>query len=157
MKLGSGIAPVPEMLQAGIAVGMGTDGCASNNDQDLFQEMDVTAKLHKVNELDPTVMDAGTVLRMATIEGAKAIGLGREVGSLEVGKQADVIVVDARKPHLFPVYNPVSQLVYSAKGSDVRDVMVAGRLLLKGRRLLTLNMDDIYDKVGSIAWRIKGR
>ncbi|MDF1592819.1 MAG: amidohydrolase [Desulfobacterales bacterium] len=155
MKLASGIAPVPDLIHAGIAVGLGTDGCASNNDQDLFREMDVTAKLHKVNALDPTVMDAGTVLTMATIGGAKAIGLDKEIGSLEIGKQADVLVVDTRSPHLFPMYNPVSHLVYSAKGSDVRDVIVAGRVILKDRKLLTLDMADIYEKVNAISGRIR--
>lgn len=155
MKLASGIAPVPDLIHAGIAVGLGTDGCASNNDQDLFGEMDVTAKLHKVNALDPTVMDAGTVLTMATIGGAKAIGLDKEIGSLEIGKQADVIVIDIRKPHLIPMYNPVSHLVYSAKGSDVRDVIVAGRMILKDRKLLTLDMADIYEKVNAISDRIR--
>lgn len=155
MKLASGIAPVPDLIHAGIAVGLGTDGCASNNDQDLFGEMDVTAKLHKVNALNSTVMDAGTVLAMATIGGAKAIGLDKEIGSLEIGKQADVIVVDTRSPHLFPMYNPVSHLVYSAKGSDVRDVIVAGRVILKDRKLLTLDMGEIYEKVSVISSRIR--
>ena len=155
MKLASGIAPVPDLIHAGIAVGLGTDGCASNNDQDLFREMDVTAKLHKVNALDPTVMAAGTVLTMATIGGAKAIGLDNEIGSLEIGKQADVIVVDTRAPHLFPMYNSVSHLVYSAKGSDVRDVIVAGRVILKNRKLLTLDMADIYEKVSAVSRRIR--
>jgi len=155
MKLASGIAPVPELIQAGITVGLGTDGCASNNDQDLFGEMDVTAKLHKVNALDPTVMDSRTVLTMATIGGAKAIGLEKEIGSLEIGKQADVIVLDTRSPHLFPIYNPVSHLVYSARGSDVRDVIVAGRVILKDRRLLTMDMADIYEKVTVLSRRIR--
>ncbi|MEW6670587.1 MAG: amidohydrolase [Thermodesulfobacteriota bacterium] len=155
MKLASGIAPVPDLIKAGIAVGLGTDGCASNNDQDLFGEMDAIAKLHKVNTLDPTVMDAGTVLTLATIGGAKALGLDRETGSLESGKQADVIVIDTRKPHLFPMYSPVSHLVYSARGSDVRDVIVAGRPILKDRKLLTLDMEAIYEKVGSVCRRIK--
>lgn len=156
MKLSSGIAPVPDFLQAGIAVGLGTDGCASNNDQDLFREMDVTAKLHKVNTLDPTVMDAGTVLKMATIGGAQAIGLEKEIGSLEIGKQADVIIIDVRKPHLFPMYNPVSHLVYNAAGSDVRDVFVAGRMILKDRKLLTLDVEEIYAQVNAISRRIRG-
>jgi len=157
MKLASGIAPVPDLIKAGIAVGLGTDGCASNNDQDLFGEMDVTAKLHKVKTLDPTVMDAGTVLKMATLGGAKAIGLDKEIGSLEIGKQADIIILDIQKPHLIPMYNPVSHLVYSAKGSDVRDVIVAGRMILKDRKLLTLDMADIYEKVNAISGRIRKR
>ena len=156
MKLASGIAPVPDLIRAGIAVGLGTDGCASNNDQDLFKEMDVTAKLHKVNTLDPTVMDARTVLTMATIAGAKAIGLGKEIGSLEIGKQADVIIIDTRKPHLFPMYHPVSHLVYSASGSDVRDVIVAGRMILKDRKLLSLDMEAVYEKVDAVCRQIRG-
>lgn len=150
MKLASGIAPVDQFLKSGIAVGLGTDGPASNNDLDLFQEMDFTAKLHKVNLLEPTVMDARTVLTMATMGGANAIGLEKEIGSLEVGKQADIIIIDTRKPHLVPIYNPVSHLVYSVKGSDVRDVIVGGKVVLKDRELLTLDMEEIYEKVNSI-------
>lgn len=155
MKLASGIAPLPEMLQAGIPVGLGTDGPASNNDLDLFQEMDVTAKLHKVNTLDPTQMDAATVLKMATIGGAGALGLDREIGSLEIGKQADIIVIDTRRPHLVPMYHPVSHLVYNVRGSDVRDVLVAGRILLENRRLRTLDTADIFARVDEIGRRIR--
>ncbi|HSO20035.1 MAG TPA: amidohydrolase, partial [Desulfosarcina sp.] len=104
MKLASGIAPVPALLKRGICVGLGTDGCASNNNLDLLSEMDTVAKLHKVNTMDPTVLDAGTVLAMATIEGARALGLADRIGSLEVGKEADVIVIDTRQPHLTPLY-----------------------------------------------------
>ncbi|MBW2200387.1 MAG: amidohydrolase [Deltaproteobacteria bacterium] len=147
MKLGSGIAPVPGFLAAGIAVGLGTDGCASNNNLDLFQEMDFAAKLHKVNALDPTVMDARTVLKMATIDGAKAIGLDKDTGSLETGKQADVIIIDTRQPHLVPMYNPISHIVYSACGSDVRDVVVAGKSILRNRKLLTIDIEEIMEKV----------
>ena len=151
MKLASGIAPLAKLHQAGVAVGLGTDGTASNNDMDLFQEMDITAKLHKVQALDPTAMDAKTVLTMATMGGARALGLAREIGSLEVGKQADIAIIDTQKPHLVPLYNPVSQLVYSVKGSDVRDVMVAGRLLLKNRQLLTLDWPEIVKRVTAIS------
>jgi len=155
MKLASGIAPLPRLLSAGIAVGLGTDGSASNNDLDLFQEMDVTAKLHKVNALDPTLMDAASVLKLATIGAAKAIGCGHEIGSLEIGKQADVIVVDTRKPHLQPIYSPVSHLVYCARGADVRDVVVAGKVLLRNRKLLTLDLEEIFEDVAVIGRRIK--
>lgn len=147
MKLASGIAPVPSLINAGVTVGLGTDGCASNNDLDLFREMDTAAKLHKVNLFDPTVMDAKTVLKMATIDGAKAIGLENYVGSLEPGKQADIIIIDTDKPHLVPMYNPVSHLIYTAQGSDVRDVMVAGKILVRNKNLLTLDMEDILDRV----------
>ena len=155
MKLASGIAPVPSLLKAGITVGLGTDGCASNNNLDLISEMDTAAKLHKVSALDPTLMDAVTVLKMATIQGAKSLGLEGIVGSLETGKKADVIVIDTRKPHLVPVYNPVSHIVYAAQGSDVRDVIVDGRCLVKDRKLLTIDLDNIIEKVIGISENIK--
>jgi 5-methylthioadenosine/S-adenosylhomocysteine deaminase len=157
MKLASGIAPVPSLINAGVTVGLGTDGCASNNDLDLFREMDTAAKLHKVNLFDPTVMDAKTVLKMATIDGAKAIGLENYVGSLEPGKQADIIIIDTDKPHLVPMYNPVSHLIYTAQGSDVRDVMVAGKILVRNKNLLTLDMEDILDRVTRFSRSIKKR
>jgi 5-methylthioadenosine/S-adenosylhomocysteine deaminase len=151
MKLGSGIAPVPGFLAAHITVGLGTDGCASNNNLDLFQEMDFAAKLHKVNVLDPTVMDARTVLKMATIYGARAIGLDKDTGSLETGKQADVIIIDSCKPHLIPMYNPISHIVYSIIGSDVRDVIVGGKSILRNRKLLTLDIEEILEKVARLS------
>nr|NJM02100.1 amidohydrolase [Desulfobacula sp.] len=131
MKLASGIAPIPKLIKLGVPVGLGTDGCASNNDQDLFSEMDMAAKLHKVALLDPCVMDARTTLRMATIEGAKAIGLDTVTGSIEKGKRADIILVDRARPHMTPMYDPYSGLVYSAKSSDVDLVMVDGRVLVR--------------------------
>jgi 5-methylthioadenosine/S-adenosylhomocysteine deaminase len=155
MKLASGIAPVPALLKAGVTVGLGTDGCASNNNLDLFSEMDTAAKLHKVNTMDPTVMDAVTVLKMATIDGAKSLGLQDIIGSLEIGKKADVIIIDTRKPHLVPVYNPVSHIVYAAQGSDVQDVIVNGKILLRNKELLAFDMEDILGKVADIASRIK--
>jgi 5-methylthioadenosine/S-adenosylhomocysteine deaminase len=155
MKLASGIAPVPEFLKNEITVGLGTDGCASNNDPDLFKEMDVAAKIHKADLLDPTVMDAKTVLQMATIKGAKAIGLGDETGSFEKGKQADIIIIDTDSPHLIPMYNPVSHVVYSATGSDVRDVLVSGKITVRDKKILSLNIDDIMSKVNLLGARIK--
>ena len=143
MKLASGIAPVPEMLARGLTVGLGTDGCASNNNLDLFSEMDTAAKLHKVNMLDPTVMNSITVLRMATIQGARALGLQDITGSLEVGKKADVIVIDTHKPHLTPMYNATSHLVYAARGSDVRHSIINGQPVMEDRKLLTLDLAEI--------------
>ena len=143
MKLGSGIAPVPRMIDRGISVGIGTDGGASNNNLDLFTEMDMAAKLHKVQTMDPTVMDALTVLKMATIEGARALGLSHETGSLETGKKADIIVIDTRKPHLTPMYNPFSHLVYAARGQDVSHTIINGRLVMENRRLLTLDLEEV--------------
>jgi 5-methylthioadenosine/S-adenosylhomocysteine deaminase len=146
MKLASGIAPVPEMIARGITVGLGTDGCASNNNLDLFGEMDMAAKLHKASKLDPTVMDAQTLIRMATIDGARALGLGKITGSLEVGKRADLIVIDINKPHLIPMYNPYSHIVYAASGHDVIHSIIDGRIVMEDRRLLTLDVEDIIGR-----------
>ena len=155
MKLAAGIAPVPSMRKAGIPVGLGTDGCASNNDLNLFGEMGTAAKLHKVASGDPTTLDAASVLRMATVEGARAIGLGDQIGSLEVGKQADIIVIDAHRPHLTPLYHPDSHMVYAAGGGDVCHVLVAGRPLVRDRRLLTIDIDAVMDRVTRIAGDIR--
>lgn len=143
MKLASGIAPVPDFLAAGLTVGLGTDGCASNNDLDMLAEMDTAAKLHKAARRDPQVMDAQTVLLMATRQGAQAIGLGAHTGSLEAGKAADLIVVDTRRPHLTPLYNPISHLVYAAHGADVRHVLVAGRVCVRDGRLTTIDLESV--------------
>ena len=157
MKLAAGIAPVPRCLEAGITVGLGTDGCASNNNLDLFQEMDTAAKLHKVVSHDPTVMDAKSVIIMATIASAKAIGLDNETGSIEVGKQADLIIINTDKPHLTPLYNPVSHIVYAASGSDVRDVLVAGEFLVRNQKLLTLDINNILERVTEISKLISSK
>ena len=146
MKLASGIAPIPEMLRKDMIIGLGTDGCASNNNLDLFTEMDMAAKLHKLNTMDTTVMDATTVLRMATIEGAKALGMESMTGSLEEGKKADIIVVDIKKPHLTPMYNPFSHLVYAARGNDVVHTMINGKLVMEDRKLLGLELDEIMER-----------
>ena len=146
MKLASGIAPVPDMLANHLTVGLGTDGCASNNNLDLFAEMDMAAKLHKINTMNPIVMDALTVMRMATIEGAKALGMQEITGSLEQGKKADVIIVDTKKPHLTPMYNPFSHLVYAARGNDVSHSIINGRLVMEERRLLTIDLYAIMEK-----------
>ncbi len=143
MKLASGVAPVPDLLAAGVCVGLGTDGCASNNNLDLFAEMDTAAKLHKVQRLDPTVMDAPTVLRMATSEAARVLGLDHAVGSLEVDKKADLIVVDTDRPHLTPMYDPVSHLVYAVRGSDVIHSVINGRVVMQDRNLLTIDLPAV--------------
>ena len=131
MKLASGVAPVPDMVAAGLTVGLGTDGCASNNDQDMFSEMDTAAKLHKAVRLDPCVMDARTCLKMATIDGAKALGLRDVTGSIHPGKAADIIVVDTTGLHMTPMHDPYSGLVYAARASDVFWVMVDGKVCFK--------------------------
>lgn len=147
MKLASGIAPLPSFLAKGIKVGLGTDGCASNNNLDMFREMDTTAKLHKVVSLDPTVLDARTVLTLTTAEAAKTIGLWDQVGSLEAGKRADIIIIDTKRPHLTPIYNPYSHIVYAASGSDVRDVIIDGRIVMKDRRILTFDVEEVMRDV----------
>ena len=157
MKLASGIAPVAELIGRGVCVGLGTDGCSSNNNLDLFAEMDMAAKLHKASSLDPTVMDAACVLRMATIDGARALGLDRRIGSIEVGKQADLIVIDTRKPHLTPMYHPASHLVYAVGGSDVCATIVGGKVLMKNRRLLHLDLEKIMADARQIAGEIRNR
>ncbi len=155
MKLATGNAPIPRMLEKGITVSLGTDGCASNNDLDMFLEMDTTAKIHKVVEMDPTVMDAKTVLRMATIEGAKALGMEDSIGSIEAGKRADIIILDMKKPHLTPLYNCYSQLVYSATGADVSTSIINGKIVMEDRRLLSMDIADIMGNVRRIADKIK--
>lgn len=155
MKLASGIAPVPELLNKGICVGLGTDGCASNNNLDLFLEMDTAAKLHKAKTLDPTVLDAPTVLGMATRQGARTLGLDRMIGSLEVGKKADVIIIDTCKPHLTPMYNPTSHMVYAARGSDVNTSIINGRIVMENRQLLSLDLKKSMADVNQIAEEIR--
>ena len=155
MKLASGVAPVPQMLKAGITVGLGTDGAASNNDLDMFREMDAAAKIHKVTSLDPTVMSAETVLRMATIDGARVLGLESLTGSIETGKQADIIIVDMNQPHLTPLYNPYSQLVYAARGSDVITSIINGKIVMENRRLLTIDLREAMDQVRKTADHIR--
>jgi 5-methylthioadenosine/S-adenosylhomocysteine deaminase len=151
MKLAAGVAPVPEMLQHGITVGIGTDGCASNNDLDMFREMDTAAKIHKVTLLDPTVMSAETVLKMATIGGAKVLGMEKLIGSIETGKQADIILVDMNQPHLTPLYNCYSQLVYAARGADVKTSIINGKIIMKDRQLLTIDLPKAMKNVRNIA------
>jgi 5-methylthioadenosine/S-adenosylhomocysteine deaminase len=155
MKLASGVAPIPDMIEKGICVGLGTDGCASNNNLDLFVEMDSAAKLHKVVKGDPTVMDAKTVIKMATIKGAKAIGLGDIIGSLEPGKQADIIIIDTQKPHLTPMYHPESHVVYAVNGADVSDVFVSGKPLVRNYLPINLDVNEIMRQAGSVGLAIK--
>jgi len=155
MKLSSGEARISEMIGVGLRVGLGTDGCASNNNLDLFQEMDSAAKLQKVFTLDPVNMDAGTVLKMVTSWGAGILGLEKEIGTIEVGKKADIIIVDLQSPHLVPFYNPPSTIVYSANGADVRDVIVNGQILMKDRVFRTLDSEEIMEKVTAIAREIR--
>jgi 5-methylthioadenosine/S-adenosylhomocysteine deaminase len=158
MKLGSGIAEIAEMIKKGMTVGIGTDGCASNNNLDLFGEMDATAKAAKVARLDPTLLDAKQVLNMATTAGARIIGLEHEIGTIEVGKKADIIIVDTNTPHMTPMYNPYSQLVYSATGGDVRDVIINGKIIYRDRQFTIVDSNEVMRQVNSIGQQIfKGK
>jgi 5-methylthioadenosine/S-adenosylhomocysteine deaminase len=139
LKLASGIAPIVQMLQAGITVGIGTDGSASNNDVDMFGEINTAAKIHKLVHMDPTVMNAATCLHAATLGGAAVLGAEKRIGSLEPGKKADCIVLDLNQPHLTPMYHPVSHLVYAARGGDVVHSVINGRLVMRDRQILTLD------------------
>ena len=154
MKLGSGIAPVAKMLDKGVTVGLGTDGCASNNNLDLLREMDTAAKLAKVAYLDPTLLDAETVLRMATIAGAQLIGLENMIGTIEKGKKADIVIIPTDTPHMTPIYNPYSQLVYAANGADVRDVIINGQIVYRDRQFTNLDSHEIFSNIGRICKEI---
>lgn len=143
MKLAAGVAPVPLMLQKDLAVGLGTDGAASNNDLSMWEEMDTAAKLHKLHLGDPKVLSAQQAFEMATIRGARALHMADMIGSLEVGKRADIAIVDLGGLHQIPLYNVYSHLVYATKASDVRTVIINGRMVMLDRRLLTLNESAI--------------
>jgi 5-methylthioadenosine/S-adenosylhomocysteine deaminase len=143
MKLASGICPVPTLLEAGVNVALGTDGTASNNDLDMIGEMKSAAFLSKIGAGDAVAVTAEKALSMATINGARALGLGDKVGSLERGKQADITAIDLGQLEQQPMYNPISQIVYSVDKRCVTDVWVAGRHLMKGRELTTLDQDKI--------------
>ncbi len=156
MKLASGWAPIQRYIEKGIVVGLGTDGCASNNNLDLFGEMDTLAKLHKVYGQDPTHMDAFRVLNLATICGARALGLEDRIGTLRAGKKADIIVIDFNKPHLTPLYNPFSHLVYAVLASDIRDVMINGEILVRERKLKQADQEEILAKAREVSKKIDG-
>jgi len=151
MKLASGVAPLPGYLHRGVPAGLGTDGCASNNDLDMFLEMSQTARLHKLCTGDPSVLSARQVVELATRGGARALGLAHEIGSLEPGKLADVIAVRIDRPHAAPLYNPYSQLAYSASGADVDLVIVGGKVLVKERRLTNCDVAEVCRAANEIA------
>jgi 5-methylthioadenosine/S-adenosylhomocysteine deaminase len=139
MKLAAGVAPVPKMMAEHVLLGLGTDGAASNNDLNMWEEMDTVAKLHKVFTGDPKVISAQEAFELATIRGAQALHLEKQIGSLETGKRADLLVIDRDTLNQIPLYNVYSDLVYATKASDVETVIINGRLVMRNRRLLTLN------------------
>ena len=153
MKLASGTSPVPALQKAGVVVGLGTDGAASNNDLDMFEAMRQAAFLHKLTSNDPTTLPATTALRMATIDGARVLGLDREIGSLEVGKRADLLVVAMRAARQTPMYDPLSHLVYVSRGDDVQTVVVNGKTVMRNRKVLTLDENTVIAEAN--AWAVK--
>jgi len=153
MKLASGIAPIPELLAAGVAVGIGTDGASSNNNLDMFEEMRTAALLHKVNKGDPQVLPASQVLSMATRDGARALRLD-DLGLLQPGYKADLILVDLNQAHLHPRHNPVAHMVYSARGGDVETVIIDGRIVMEGRKILTIDKERVLAEVEERARRL---
>jgi 5-methylthioadenosine/S-adenosylhomocysteine deaminase len=155
MKLAAGTAPVPQMLKAGVTVGLGTDGAASNNDLNLWEEIDTAAKLHKLISMDPTVLNAREALEMATIRGARAIHQDREIGSLEAGKRADLIIVSMDSAHQTPLYNVYSQLVYATKASDVETVIINGRAVMENRRVITIDERSVRARANEYRDRIR--
>jgi 5-methylthioadenosine/S-adenosylhomocysteine deaminase len=155
MMLASGVAPVVEERAAGISVGLGTDGPAgSNNDLDLMEEMDLAAKLQKITKMDPRALGAKAVVEMATIEGAKAIHLEKEIGSLEPGKKADLILINLNAPNAVPMYDVYSQLAYALKANDVETVVVGGQIVMRDRKLRTLNEPEILAKARAYGRRV---
>ncbi len=157
MKLASGIAPVATLLARRVTVGLGTDGCASNNNLDMLQEMDTAAKLQKVHRLDPTALPATQALALATRGSAKVLGLEDEIGALKPGLKADLIVIDLNQPHLTPLYDPYSHLVYAASGADVQTVMVHGRILVQDRKLLAFDVEETMARARELARQVKGQ
>jgi 5-methylthioadenosine/S-adenosylhomocysteine deaminase len=155
MKLASGVAPVTKYLAAGVNVGLGTDGAASNNDLDMFEAMRQAAFLAKLSTRDPTAVSARTALDLATIGGARALAMDRQIGSLEPGKRADLIVVSMREARQTPMYDPISHLVYTTRGDDVRTTIVNGKILMKDRQVRTLDKAAVIADANRLAARVR--
>lgn len=158
MKLASGgVAPLPEMFDRGIAVGLGTDGASSNNTLDMFETMKVCALLHKAHRWDPTVLNAQKVLDLATIGGARALGVEREIGSIEIGKRADIILINGKRPNMMPIHGKdtvVSDLVYSVSSGNVDTTIVDGNVLMQNREIKTVNLDEVLPRTQELALRM---
>ena len=156
MMIASGVAPVPEERAAGIAVGLGTDGPAgSNNDLDLMEEIDLAAKLAKISKMDPLALNAKAVVEMATIDGARALHMEKEIGSLEAGKKADLILINLDEPNAVPMYDIYAQIAYALKGSDVETVVIGGRVVMRDRNLLTVDEPRVLEKAREYGEAVK--
>ncbi|MDH5418859.1 MAG: amidohydrolase [Candidatus Bathyarchaeota archaeon] len=157
LKLASGISPVPSLINAGVIVALGTDSPCSNNNADMFGVMKTAALLHKGIHKDPTLMPAEQVLRMATIEGAKALLWDKRIGSIEIGKNADLVIVDFKKPHLCPLFNEISHLVYSAGPSDVDTVLINGKIVMENRKTTTIDVHQVLEMAEKTKERLLAR
>jgi 5-methylthioadenosine/S-adenosylhomocysteine deaminase len=155
MKLASGVAPLPKYLAAGVALGLGTDGAASNNDLDMFEAMRQAAFLHKLESRDPRAVPAPVALELATVGGARALGLEAQIGSLEPSKRADVIIVGTSRARQTPLYDPVSQLVYATHGDDVKTTIVNGRVLMRDRRVLSLDEPHVLEEARQFSVKVR--
>jgi len=156
MMIASGVSPVPEMRAAGVAVGLGTDGPAgSNNDLDLMEEIDLAAKLAKISKMDPLALNAKSVVEMATIDGARALHMEKEIGSLEPGKKADLILISLNEPNAVPMYDIYAQIAYSLKGGDVQTVVIGGKVVMRDRRLLTIDEPKVLEKAREYGRSVK--
>ena len=147
MKLGNGFAPVPEMLASGVRVCLGTDGAASNNSLNLFHEMGLVTLIHKGNKKNAVAVSAAEAFQMATRKGAEALGLAQEIGSIEVGKKADLAILNLREPQMMPQHDLVAALSYSANGSEVETVLVDGEIVMENRRFPTIDEERVYYEV----------
>lgn len=154
LKLASGIARIPYMIDKGINVALGTDGTASNNNLNMFEEMNLAALIHKGENRNPTLISAEQAISMATANGANAVGFGGEIGCIKKGMKADLIILDTDKPHFYPLNNPLSAVVYSAQGSDVKTVIIDGEIVMEKRELKTIDFEKVKWKVNAIADRI---
>ena len=156
MMIASGVSPVPEMRAAGVAVGLGTDGPAgSNNDLNLMEEIDLAAKLAKISKVDPLALNAKSVVEMATIDGARALHMEKEIGSLEAGKKADLVLISLNEPNAVPMYDVYAQIAYSLKGSDVETVIIGGRVVMQGHLLLTVDEPKVLEKAREYGKAVK--
>jgi 5-methylthioadenosine/S-adenosylhomocysteine deaminase len=156
MMIASGVSPVAEMRAAGVAVGLGTDGPAgSNNDLDLMEEIDLAAKLAKISKMDPLALNAKAVVEMATIDGARALHMEKEIGSIEAGKKADFVLISLNEPNAVPMYDVYAQIAYSLKGSDVDTVVIGGRVVMRDRKLLTIDEAKVLEKAREYGKSVK--
>lgn len=154
LKLASGIARISDLKNAGVTIALGTDGQASNNTLDMFAEMKTCALVHKAVNNDTTVLNAREVVAMATINGARTLGIDKFTGSLEIGKKADLIIIDINSPHLTPMYDPYSHIVYSARGSDVDTVIIDGKIVMRNKKLLTIDEKKLMKKINKLSKEI---